>query len=115
MLVEGEIAHVKYEKVGVLEVDGAKTKTVQITERNIVPTSMPNDYIKALDVSYLNDEERQFLIENHEEYRKYVRQHMRNMFGFKEWLDITHPGKSLNNELPEVKHRTFTLDKLSEI
>lgn len=111
MLKENVVGHILYTK----EIDGKP----EVTERFIVPTTIPKSNIKAIDVSEMNDEQREILVEYHKEYQEYYKAQIKRIFSFEDWIDATYPN-SIFSELisfreesrAEIKHRTFKIDNI---
>ena len=89
-----KIRYSKFEKIG--EMDCCST-----SERYIVPTFLPTENIKAIDVTNLSDDERATLIEQLNEYSEYVGTQRKAMFSFEDWVEHT------TNYERSVKWRTF--------
>ena len=98
MLKENQIAEILYTK----DVDGKQ----EVTDRFIVPTTIPKSNIKAIDVTSLEESDRKKLAELHKEYQKYFKLQMKAIFSFEDWLE--HTGEKVK----EVKHRTFKIDNI---
>ena len=64
------------------------TKGEEITERVILPTSVPSN-IKAIDATDLHPLARKELQEQYEEYSAYLKQHIKQAFSFEDWLSHT--------------------------
>lgn len=94
-LVENEIATIVYEK------DSGDTSA-----RVIVPTQVPKDLVRAIDVSELDPAQRAEIAEMYVEYKKYVSTFMENMFNFETWVEHTH-----NKEI-KPKWRAFKVSGL---
>jgi len=76
-----------------------------ITEREIIPTNIPQDYISAFDVSDLNDDDKEKLKDYYVDYNEYVKLFKQNMFSFEDWLE------HINETDIKPKWRRFTVDK----
>lgn len=90
-LTEGKEVNIRYMKTG------------ELTERTIIPTTVPISNIKALDVTHLTEEQRATLARQHMEYRDYVRSLLSTVFKFEDWLEHTN---QLDKNI-EIKWRTF--------
>ncbi len=88
------LAHIQYTKV---DMDG----DIETTHRVIVPTYVPSENIKALDVSDLKPLEAMELRMLMEEYTTYVESKTKTIFNFEDWLD--HTGQKSY----DLKWRTF--------
>jgi hypothetical protein len=89
-LNESEITSIVYEK-----------DSGEQSARVIIPTSVPKDLIRALDVSELEPAERQDLLNLYTEYKQYTAAFLENMFNFETWVDHTH------NRTVKPKWRAF--------
>lgn len=78
-LTETEITTVVYEK-----------HTGEKTSRVIIPTSVPGDIVRAIDVSDLNPAERAEYLALYEEYKQYKSAYIDRMFNFETWVEHTH-------------------------
>ncbi len=94
-LTQAQLATVIYEKA-----DG------EVTTRTIVPASVPNKFVRALDVTELPPAEREEMQALYKEYTQYVEDYMANMFNFETWAEHTK-GKA-----PTTKWRSFSLSGL---
>jgi hypothetical protein len=82
-LTEAQLATIIYEKA-----DG------EVTTRSIIPTSLPTDLVRAIDVTELTPEQREELLTLYAEYRQYVEKFKANMFNFDTWIEHSH-GKQI--------------------
>jgi hypothetical protein len=57
--------------------------------RVIIPTFIPAENIRALDVTQLSSEEQTKMADAYKEYQVYVKFHMSSMFSFGDWLSHT--------------------------
>lgn len=105
-LKENQIAHVEYTRT----TDLAGGHKGDVTERWIIPTFIPHQNIKALDVTDLTEEQRQVLEQRLAEYQQYYRAAVESLFDFETWVDHTY-----NEESPQLKWRTFAIDNLKDI
>lgn len=94
-----EIAHIKYKD--------------EDKERVIIPTFVPSPSIKAIDVTDLSEEERTDLQGLLREYAEYFESRSRQLFSFEDW--ISHTTGLSESAIPEVKWRTFLLDRTKKI
>lgn len=94
MLKQYELQNIRYSKID-------PTKGVQFTERVIVPTFVPKDNIKAIDVSDLSEDQQQDVLQYLQEYAEYVKEFQQSMFKFEDWVAHT------KNIYIEPKWRTF--------
>ncbi len=104
-LTLNHLAHVRYTKT--TDLGGRKG---EVTDRVILPTYIPGDSVKALDVSTLTESEALKLQEYHEEYAEYVQNKMSTIFNFEDWLSHTK-GKDIS----DLKYRTFKVDSIEVI
>lgn len=90
-LNEGQVATILYR-------NEAKQET---TVRKIIPTSVPGDSIRAIDIGHLSEAEQAEQTKLYGEYSEYRRLHMSRMFSFEEFASQT-TGKAV-----EPKWRAF--------
>lgn len=76
------------------------------TVRTILPTYVPEKNIKAIDVTSMDDEQRECLRQLFVEYTDYVDQHINKMFNFEDWVE------HVANERLSLKWRTFKPENL---
>lgn len=81
----------------------------QSSEREIIPTTIPTENIKGIDVSELSNEERENLMLLLNDYNNYVQQQHNNIFNFETWASHSS-GVQI-----KPKWRTFSVDRLEEI
>lgn len=96
MLHEGQLNNIVYKSASKEEV----------TDRVIIPTFVPSDNVKAIDVTDLPGNERVEILDLVNQYAAYKKQFMENMFSFETWVEHTK-GKAL-----APKWRTFTTDRI---
>jgi len=96
------------EKTIINEVSYIKLQNGDVSERFIIPTNIPKDYIDAIDVTSLSDTERDEIQKAYLDYLDYVKLFNKNMFNFSSWLE--HTGKQI-----EIKYRRFKTDQLTVI
>jgi len=89
-LVEATVTPVVYEK-----------STSETSDRVIIPTYVPTDAVKAIDVTELEPAERQEIAALYKEYAEYKESFVNRMFNFEDWLEHTQ-GVSY-----DLKWRTF--------
>jgi hypothetical protein len=107
-LKQNHLAHVRYIKQ--TDIGGPKG---EITERVILPTYIPTDSVKALDVSHLGESEALMYQKLQQEYAQYVEDKMSTVFNFEDWISHTYgDGKIFYGD---IKHRTFKLEALEVI
>jgi protocatechuate 3,4-dioxygenase beta subunit len=79
-----------------------------VTLRTIVPTSVPRDTVRAIDVSELPaDDQRQVQVLV-EDYKEYVAVHMNAMFNFEQWCAHAHQISF------DPKWRSFKVDSIKK-
>lgn len=59
------------------------------TTRVVIPTSVPKDVIRAIDVDSLDPAERTAMLEMYNQYREYTQQYIATMFKFEDWVEHT--------------------------
>jgi hypothetical protein len=103
-LKANKLAHIRYTRE--TSIGGIKG---EIKERVIVPTYVPGDTIKAIDVSDLDALQAMEIRILTEEYGAYVQSKTNTIFSFEDWLD--HIGQSKI----DLKWRTFKLSNTKVI
>jgi len=94
MLKQHELQKIRYSKID-------ERVGVQFTERDIIPTFVPQPNIKAIDVTDL-DEGKQLEVQALlTEYSEYVKDFQKTMFKFEDWVQHT------KDVYIEPKWRTF--------
>lgn len=63
----------------------------------IIPTDIPLDNVKALNVSSCNQQERQIIKNMCSEYQNYLNEHISKAFNFEEWIEQSYPSFDVNN------------------
>jgi len=81
-------------------------KAGEVTQRKIIPTTLPSPNIKAIDVSDVSQMEQDKIVSHLEEYTEYVEQHLKTLFSFEDWISHT------NRESVFLKWRTFNIDNI---
>ena len=81
----------------------------EVTERYIVPTFVPPENIKAIDVTGLDEQDRAAIEQQLAEYAEYYQNAVKTLFNFEDWQSHTQGGMV---GLPVVKWRTFKRDNL---
>lgn len=94
-----ELTHVRYTK-----------RSGDVSERYIIPTFIPQQNIKAIDVTELGEQEREQVVKFLEQYANYYQQAINKVFSFEDWVSHTQNVEGLN-----VKWRTFNIDRLEPI
>lgn len=94
-----ELAHVTYYK----HIDD----NLEMTDRTIIPTVIPESCITALDITHLSAQDQIDAVDILAEYQLYVNHHMNTLFSLEDWL--AHSGKQL-----DIKWRKFHPEQLAE-
>lgn len=76
-LTENQITTIVYEN---------ETKG-ETTTRVIIPTSLPKDNVRAIDVDDLSPSERDEMARLYSAYRQYTKEFMAKMFNFEDWAE----------------------------
>jgi hypothetical protein len=105
-LKQNHLAHVRYTKT----TNYGSGHKGEVTERVILPTYIPGDAVKALDLSHLSESEALEIQALAKGYAEYVEAKMNTVFNFEDWIAHTTGGT-----VPELKHRTFKLHTLEVI
>ena len=63
--------------------------TGDTTVRPIIPFSVPKDFIRAIDVSELSDEDAAAVVEMVARYKEYFSNHIKTAFTFEDWVAHT--------------------------
>lgn len=92
-LTEAQITSIIYES----------SSSGEITSRVIIPTSVPADFVRAIDVSELAPNDRLEMAQLHAEYRQYRDDFFSRCFNFETWVEHT-TGKAIT-----PKWRAFKL------
>lgn len=81
----------------------------EATQREIIPLNESPKNIKALDITGLDESQKQFVLDTQTDYQAYVTQFLTTMFDFETWFEHTAA-----TPFPENlrKYRTFTVDKI---
>jgi len=95
---ENTITHIKYTKQ-------TKNKD-EVTERFIIPSFIPKQNIKAMDVTDCDDSSRQNLEDLLKDYSKFYSLHMSNIPSFTNWMEQTN-GVIVSED--DIKWRTFKI------
>jgi hypothetical protein len=77
--------------------------------RDILPLYAPNENIKGIDVTSLDQQDRDSIVECRKQYKEYVNNHMATMFSFDDWAE--HSGI----KLPKIDYRTFNINRLKVV
>lgn len=107
-LKTNRLAHIRYTRATDF---GGGTKG-EVTDRVIIPTYIPGEAVKALDVSDYSEKDALTLQTLAQEYNEYVENKMRTVFSFEDWIDHTY-GSKMSSPVYEaiqkngLKFRTF--------
>ncbi len=107
-LKQNHLAHVRYTKS--TDLGGRKG---EVTDQVIIPTYIPGDAIKALDVSHLSETQALEIQQLQQEYIEYVEAKMKTIYSFEDWIDHTQ----IRNVAAKanLKYRTFKSENLEVI
>ena len=94
------------------QIEYTKKNTAEVTQRDIIPTYVPQANMKALDVTGLDSEQQETLASLHSEYTAYYRQAANNIFTFEDWVLQTQGDGEVVDDL---KWRTFVLENTEVI
>lgn len=94
-LIENQMTSIVYEK------EGGETSA-----RVIIPTHVPKDLIKAIDLSETDPVQRAEIANRYEEYKQYVAAQLKNMMTFEGWVSHSY------NEEYKLKWRSFKVSGL---
>ncbi len=97
-----EVQHIQYTKA--TSIGGEKG---EVTERYIVPTFVPSPNIKAIDVSDLDEQDRNNMAELMQEYAEYHKQQSKVIPSFEVWLE-----QSQGVIMDDLKWRTFKVENV---
>lgn len=101
-----QIAHIEYTR----STDLGGGNKGDVTDRHIIPTFIPKDFIKAIDVTELDDDERDNIQQLWEGYQEYYQNAVQTLFDFDQWVEHT-----TSQEPVELKWRTFKLANIKEL
>ena len=115
-LKQNHLAHVRYTKT----THFGGTSKGEVTERVILPTYIPSDSVKALDVSAYTEADALLLQSLAKEYAEYVELQMNRVFNFEDWIDHSYGAKISSPTYAAIKrnglqYRTFKLAALEVI
>lgn len=91
----------------IVKIQYTKMDSDETTERTIIPTFVPSDAMKAIDVSGLAEDERSELLGLLQEYSDYYQLAAKRIYSFEDW--ISHTTGLSEDARPTVKWRTFLL------
>lgn len=114
-LKTNKLAHIRYTKS--TDIGG---RLGEVTDRVIIPTYVPYDSVKALDVSDLSETDACVLQSLMKEYTEYVELKMATIFNFEDFVAQTYGVKSSSPSYDlfketNLKRRTFKLSNLEVI
>ena len=105
MLKQHEAADISYSKdCG----ESGQLKRFEHTDRKIIPTFIPPENIKAIDVTGMSDEDISRLEDRLVEYAEYYKNAVKTIFSFNDWIEQAH------QEFADVKWRTFKQSGITE-
>lgn len=96
-LKKSQVAQITYEK---------DSKGGEPTSRTVIPTYVPGDFVRAVDITELSQEQQDKMVDLYQQYQRYCDMFMSTMFNFETWLEHTR------NTYIKPKWRTFKPDKL---
>lgn len=64
-------------------------RTDDHSSRAIIPTAVPVEYVKAIDVEHLTESERTEMETLFNEYQAYVERKLATLFNFEQWVEHT--------------------------
>jgi len=117
-LIEHQINTILYEKtkednqswvVQMFPEEGEIISPEGVPQRVIIPTSVPKQVIKAIDVTGLNTQDRQQMLERWHAYQEYRSAIMKTIFSFENFVDHTYGTDE--NAIPP-KWRSFSPSKI---
>lgn len=114
-LKTNHLAHIRY--IRTTDIGGTKG---EVTERVIIPTYVPGESVKALDVSDYLEKDALALQVLAEEYGEYVEHKMNTVFSFEDWIEHTYGSKSSSPTYDAIKrnglkYRTFKPENVEVI
>lgn len=77
-------------------------------DRTVIPSFVPTDNVKAIDVSDLTPELQQQIVQLRNEYNEYVASVMQNLPTFEQYVKTVDQGFNTN----DIKWRTFKIDHI---
>lgn len=98
------LSHIRYTRT--TDLGGVKGEK---TDRVVIPTYIPGDAVKALDVSHLKEQEAFEIQRLHDDYVSYVEGKMKTIFSFEDWIDHTQ------TKTVDLKYRTFKSENLEVV
>lgn len=84
-------------------------KRFEITDRTIIPTHLPTDSFKALDVTGLTESDVSVMEKQLAEYAEYYEAVVNTVFSFEDWISLTYGEGADEN----VKWRTFNKEGIT--
>lgn len=96
------ITHIKYTKA----TNHGTGTAGEVTERNVIFTFVPNDNLKALDVSDLSSNDQFQMTELYKEYSEFYKQQLKMIPSFENWAEQS------KEIFLEAKWRTFKKDNI---
>lgn len=77
MLEEGKLQTVRY----------TKSKTDEVTTRNVIPLRVPSDNVTTIDVSNLSEEGQTQMEQMVENYNEYFDNHFKTLYNFEDFVE----------------------------
>lgn len=111
MLKQGEIKHVQYTKA----TNYGSSQQGEVSDRYVIPTFVPHDNIKVLDVSGYSPEEQQRVQDLYQQYMEYYNRAISTLFSFEDWIEHTGTDGSGLFDRDLVRWRTFKLPNITEL
>lgn len=99
-----ELTNIRYTK---LVKEGSEYVPGEVTYRTVIPTFVPSNNMKALDVTSLNEADRARMLSLIKDYAEYYKQATSTIFSFEDWL--SHTG----NDGVSPQWRTFIIDQVN--
>lgn len=96
----------KFEQGELFDITYLSESKNEVTQRQIIPTSVPKTVMKAIDVSELSVGEQLEMKALYKEYAAYYANYMDNAFNFETWCEHSK-GKTIS-----PKWRAFRLDNI---
>lgn len=106
-----QVSHIRYKKT----TNYGRGQAGEVTDRYIIPTSIPSDNVQALDVTGRSDEETQRLQQLWEQYVDYYQTQLSTIFSFEQWLEHTTEPTDSALATDIVKWRKFKWPNVEEL
>lgn len=98
-------------KVGQLTTIRYTKSEDDVTVRDIIPTNVPKTFISAIDLTGLEDAQRESLIEAMVAYNQFLDEQRASLPKFEQFIEQ----HNLNVDLSTIKYRNYTTSKVEEI